>query len=79
MKSKYSSAVLLFSVLIMTSSCAQNQAEWKGTIEEKDGVIIVKNPLEPTYNKEDLVSILPDLSIGGDTKQKKYLFQEQSR
>lgn len=39
--------VLLAFFLIMDISCVRNKTEWKGTIEEKDGLKIIKNPAEP--------------------------------
>ena len=46
---------------MMLISCEKQKAEWKGTIEEMDGVTIVKNPKEPMYG-EDVFS-LEDLSF----------------
>jgi len=41
------SVVLFLSVFMMLVSCKKQKAEWKGTIEEKDGVTVVKNPEFP--------------------------------
>ena len=48
-KTKVISIVLSFSVFFMFVSCQKQKAEWKGTIEEVDGVTIIKNPKEPMY------------------------------
>jgi hypothetical protein len=29
--------------------CSSQKTEWKGTIEEMDGVTVIKNPKEPMY------------------------------
>ncbi|GAH34486.1 unnamed protein product [marine sediment metagenome] len=49
--------ILLFSVFVMLISCQKQKAEWKGTIEEVNGVIFVKNPKEPMYG-EEMISIV---------------------
>lgn len=46
-KTKVISIVLFLSVLIMLISCQKQKAKWKGTIEEVNGVTIVKNPEFP--------------------------------
>ncbi len=62
-KTKVISIVIFLPVLIMLISCQKQKAEWKGTIEEMDGVTIVKNPKEPMYG-EDVFSLEEELSIG---------------
>jgi hypothetical protein len=46
-------SIILLSLLfaIVTVSCIPDETEWKGIIEEKDGVIIVRNPKEPMYQQ----------------------------
>jgi len=46
--------ILFFSLLLFFVSCEKQKAEWKGTVEEVDGVTIVKNPKEPVYEGEIL-------------------------
>lgn len=61
-------------VLIFTFfCCSQQKAEWKGTIEEVDGVTIVKNPKEPMYG-EDVFSLEEELSIGVAEGAEEYMF-----
>jgi len=62
--------IACFSLLV---SCNQQKAEWKGTIEEKDGVIIVKNPREPMYT-ENVFSLEEELSIGEADGPEEYMF-----
>jgi len=58
---------------MMLVSCQQQKAEWKGTIEEENGVTVVKNPKEPMY-EEDVCSIEEELTIGGEDKDSEPLF-----
>ena len=51
---------LVFFILV---SCGEQEPEWKGTIEEVDGVTIVKNPIEP-LNPEMQIIFEEDLTIG---------------
>lgn len=69
------SIVLVLSILIMTVSCSQQKAEWKGTIEEIDGVTIVKNPKEPIYS-EDIFSLEEELTIGEKQGNEDSMFSE---
>ena len=74
-KTKIVSIVLLFSALILLVSCQQQKAEWKGTIEEVDGVTVVKNPKEPMYG-EDVFSLEEELSIGESEGREEYMLSE---
>jgi len=51
-KTKIISIILFPSILIMTVFCSQQKTEWKGTIEEKDGVTVVKNQKKPMYSED---------------------------
>ncbi len=75
MKSKTTviSIILFLSVLMMFVCCQQQKAEWKGTIEEVNGVTVVKNPKEPIYD-ERMISLKEDLSIGVDEGDENYMF-----
>ena len=66
-------AILLLIPSILFFSCSQQKSEWKGTIEEVDGVTIVKNPKEPIYG-EDVFSLEEELSIGEAEGQEEYMF-----
>jgi len=71
-KTKFISIILSISTLITLVSCQKKKAEWKGTIEEVDGVTIVKNPNEPLYG-EILFDLEEDLIIGREDDEN-YLF-----
>jgi len=62
---KISFAILI--IVGITLSCAQNIGEWKGDIEVRDGITIVKNPKEPIYSR-DVLSLKEELSLGEVTK-----------
>lgn len=65
---------LSFSFFIISSACKKQRSGWKGTIEEVDGVIIVKNPKKPMYG-EDVFSLEEDLTLGKKEKSEGYLFE----
>lgn len=62
-RTKITSIILLFSAFTMLVSCGEQKDVWKGSLEEVDGVTVVKNPKEPMYG-EDVFSLEEDLSIG---------------
>jgi len=66
------SILLFFLVFFMFVSCGKQRADWQGTIEEVDGVTVVKNPKEPMYS-EDVFSLEEDLVLGKEEKEE-YLF-----
>jgi len=56
-------------------ACKGRQPEWKGTITEKDGVVIVKNPKEPLYENVEF-DIVQDLKIGQPNGKPEYMFSQ---
>lgn len=66
------SIILFLSTFIMLVSCQKQEAEWKGTIEEVNGVTVIKNPQEPFYG-EDIFSLEEDLTIG-EKEREEYVF-----
>ncbi|TET66647.1 MAG: 6-bladed beta-propeller [Candidatus Aminicenantes bacterium] len=71
-KTKVVSIVLSISALMMLFSCQKQKAEWKGIIEEVDGVTVVKNPKESYYG-ELILDLEEDLVIGRED-DKNYQF-----
>lgn len=69
--------ILFIVFLFLSVSCNQQEIEWKGTIEEKDGVIIVKNSKESMYEK-DILQLEEDLSIGTKEGDEDYMFSQVS-
>jgi len=72
-KIKVVSIALFLLALMMLVSCQKQKAEWKGTIEEENGVTVVKNPKEPMYG-EDVFSLEEELSIGVKEGRVEYMF-----
>ncbi len=72
-KTKAVSIVLFLSAFIMLVSCGKQKSEWQGTIEEVNGVTVVKNPKEPMYG-EDVFSLEEELSIGESEGREEYMF-----
>ncbi len=70
---KIISVIISLSALIMLVSFGGQKAEWKGKVEEENGVIVVKNPKEPMYG-EDVFSLEEELSIGVAEGSKEYMF-----
>lgn len=64
--------VLFLSVIMLFISCQKQKTEWKGTIEEVDGVTVVKNPKDPMYG-EEIFSIEKELTIGKTEDQEEYM------
>jgi len=67
--------IIFFLIFIALISCYKQKAEWKGTVDEVDGVIIIKNPKEPIYG-EDVFSLEEELIIGEAEGREEYTFSE---
>ena len=74
-KNKIISIVIFLSVFMMLVSCVKQKAEWKGIIEEVDGVTVVKNPKEPMYG-EEVCSLEEELSFGEAEESEEYMFSQ---
>ena len=72
-KTRIVSIVLFLSVFIIFISCGQQKVKWQGTIEEVDGVTVVKNPIEPMYG-EDVLSLEEEITIGKTIKGEEPVF-----
>ena len=68
--------VLIFLALSIVS-CSKNNDGWKGSVEIVDGVTIVKNPMLPIYN-EDEVKLTENLSINNSSESNEFLFEKIS-
>jgi len=64
------------SFIFLSVYAKENQnPQWKGTIEEEDGVKVIKNPNEPLYG-EITFDLEEDLSIG-NKEDENYMFYEE--
>lgn len=71
-KAEFVSIFLFLFISILHVTCQKQRSEWKGTIEEENGVTVVKNPDEPLYG-EITFDLEEDLSIGRED-DKNYMF-----
>ncbi len=76
-KTKAVLIILFLSVLFMTIWSEGQKVKWEGTIEEKDGVKVIKNPKIPLYGEIDL-ELEVDLTIGGEDVDENYIFTRVS-
>ncbi len=67
---------ITFSLLILFNACGEQKAHGQRTIEEPDGVTVVKNPLEP-LNPEMQIIFEEDLTIGVEEGDENYMFGSQ--
>ena len=70
---KVVSIALFLPVFIILVSFSGQKTEWKGEIEKRDGITVIKNPKEPMYD-EDVFSLVEELSIGEADGRKDYMF-----
>jgi hypothetical protein len=73
------SRILFLSVILLSFSIFQihglsQEAKWKGTIEEEDGIKVIKNPKEPLYG-EITFELEEDLSIGNEEDDNCYFYK----
>ncbi len=68
------SLVLFLLVLMTLISCREQKAGWQGTIEEENGITVVRNPEAPLYS-EDMFSMEEELAIGEVEGREEYMFQ----
>jgi hypothetical protein len=74
MKNKTSVGLALMPFfLVLLYGCQQNNAQWKGKIEHHDGVVVVKNPMDPIYRAK-IFSLEEELSIGENKGPDEYMF-----
>jgi len=75
-KTKTVSIILLFSAFMMLVSCVKQKTEWKGIIEEVDGVTVVKNPKEGLWDSKENanVTITQERQIGELDGPEEFLF-----
>jgi hypothetical protein len=66
--------LIMMSCLCLPIACRKLKTSWKGTIETKDGVIIVKNPKEPIH-KFPVLELTQDLVIKGSEEIEEQMFQ----
>ena len=76
-RSQATITAIFTSLLSFAAACDQPEEVWQGTIEEKDGIVIVKNPLEPIYGME-VANLEEELTIGAVEGAGETMFAEVS-
>ncbi len=61
--------------LVLYYACQSQKEEWKGEIQEENGVTVVYNPKTPLY-EGDVLHFEEDLVIGESEGQEEYMFSE---
>lgn len=64
----------LISFLVLSSACQKQKSGWQGTIEEENGMKVIKNPEEPVYG-EILLELEENMSIGSEDEEKYQFFE----
>lgn len=73
MKNSVTGFTISILLLLFGIHCSQQQTEWEGTIEEIDGVRIVKNPEFP-LRPEMRVVFEEELTVGREEDNENYMF-----
>jgi len=74
-KNTFFIVVFFIAASMLLVSCGQQKPKWKGTVEEQDGVIIVKNPAQPIYSN-DVFGLEEDLTIENVEEDEGFMFQD---
>ncbi len=72
-KQKCGLIALIISAIVICTSCGTQNHGWKGTIEEVDGITVMRNPDEPMYG-EEVYAIKEDLKFGGEGGDENFIF-----
>jgi hypothetical protein len=76
-KLPFHTALFLGLFLILFYSCKSQKQEWKGEIQEENGVTVVHNPKTPLY-EGNVLHLEEDLVIGESEGPEEYMFSEAS-
>lgn len=71
-KSKQFFIFFAFLVIVFLIASTHQENKWQGTIEEENGIRVIKNPIEPLYG-EIAFELEEDLSIGNESDDN-YMF-----
>ena len=75
-RNSWGALFLVFAVFAALMTCRQKRAEWKGTIETKNGVQIITNPKQPIHS-DNIFELEEELCItGGNIDQEEWMFQD---
>ena len=65
--------ILMLTAFILFVSCGKQKSEWKGAIEEADGITVVRNPVEPLFGDE-VLELEEELVLGEKEGREEYMF-----
>ncbi len=74
-KSRFLTISVPFLCILTVVRCKRQELEWRGTITDKDGVLIVENPREPLV-ADPAINIFQDLTIGQQSGKPEYMFSQ---
>jgi hypothetical protein len=75
-KRKFLSLISILSLIIILSFCVQSKNDWKGTIENINGVTFVRNPKQGLWDAKGKIPIrlVQERQVGKSDAQEEYLF-----
>lgn len=65
--------IIIILIVLFHGFCTRQKTTWQGTIEEVNGITIIKNPKEPIFPKK-IVAFEEDLTMGVEEGDKDYMF-----
>ena len=74
MKKTYYPLLVVVCLFLFAAACPQ-KAKWKGSIEKKDGIVVVKNPKKPIHANE-IIFFKEELSIGMSEGPEDYILNQ---
>lgn len=72
MRIKLCAVFLVIALFMSLSTCQRQKARWKGSIEDVNGITVVRNPKEPVYT-ENVCVVEEELSVGEAEGRKEYM------
>lgn len=73
MNARAAAIVILCGAFLFCLGCRKRSTGWAGTIEEQDGMIVVKNPATPVHDGQ-ILALEEELSIGRGDGKEEHLF-----
>src|SRR4030042_6577415 len=70
-------SLALAGIVALAAFCAKDKSAWQGTIEEVEGVTIVRNPAKPVLDG-GLFTLEEELSIGDEDGSRTIAFSDMS-
>ena len=74
-KKEYAFLVVISVILVTGAVCRKQGTQWRGEINDENGVILIKNPKEPLY-AGNILELTEDLAITSHEENEEQLFQD---